>query len=65
MARGRTAKVLTTRFGTEGGRALVRIANEPGFADALRDAGEKRVGLYDYRRMARDYVAVYREVTGA
>jgi glycosyltransferase involved in cell wall biosynthesis len=49
----------------EAGRAVVRIATEPGLAESLRGAGEERSRLYDYRRMACDYVSVYREVTGA
>ena len=43
----------------------LRIAREPALAQSLRDAGEERSKLYDYRRMAQDYVNVYREVTGA
>jgi glycosyltransferase involved in cell wall biosynthesis len=62
---GDAALVVDPESPDEAGQALVRIAREPGLADKLRAAGEERSKLYDYRRMARDYVSVYREVTGA
>ncbi len=49
----------------EAGRAVVRIATDRELAESLRSKGEERSQLYDYRRMARDYVSVYREVTEA
>ena len=62
---GPAALVVDPDAPEEAGRALVRIAREPALAESLRDAGAERSKLYDYRRMAQDYVNVYREVTGA
>ncbi len=61
---GDAAVIVDPDVPEEAGQALLRIAREPSFAEQLRSSGEARSHLYDYRRMARDYVGVYREVTG-
>lgn len=59
---GDAALIVDGDSSEEAARALLRVAQDEALADRLRALGEERSRLYDYRRMARDYVRVYHEV---